>query len=106
MASIYVDTDGMFSNADNITKRIEKMQEIFDNTNKEMNVSKDKQIWLGSSSDTMYSKYDELSKNYEPVIESMNKIVKVINNIANSYIEWDKSMIELSETYDLDINKK
>ena len=80
------------------------MQEIFDNTDEGMNSSKDRQIWLGNTSDAMYLKYEELSSNYETVILSMRKIVDLIDKIANAYIEWDKAMIKLSETYDLDIN--
>ena len=104
MAKIYINTDAMISDKNNILKRIENIRELFNKYDNEMSLSKEKQIWFGDASKAMYSKYEELSSNYDTIIESMKKIADTIGKVANAYIEWDKEMIKLAETYDLDIN--
>jgi hypothetical protein len=104
MTKIYINTDEMISDRNSISQRIDRIQELFDKTDKGMNLSKEKEIWLGCTSDALYLKYEELSNNYEVIIMSMKKIVEVLDKITNAYIEWDASMIKLSETYDLTVN--
>lgn len=106
MAKICIDTDAMFMNTNSMQKRLEKMQEIFGKTNDRMRISRENQIWLGNTSEALYLKYEDLSSNYEPITESMKKIIDFINYIANAYIEWDENMQKLAETYDLDINSQ
>ena len=55
---IYINTDEMISDRNSISQRIDRIQELFDKTDKGMNLSKEKEIWLGCTSDALYLKYE------------------------------------------------
>ena len=104
MKKCIIDTDGILAFVASLNSRIDNISELFSKINEEMRISKDKQIWMGNTSDALYSKYDTFSSNYEAITTSMGRVAQLYSYIADAYIKWDLEMQKLAETYDLDVN--
>ena len=100
----YINTDSMANSTNSLNSKINKINELFTKINTEMQSAQDRQIWLGNTSDAIFTKYNDLKSNYDAITTSMNSVVEFMNLVVNSYNEWEEKMEELAENGDLDMN--
>lgn len=60
--------DNSFKNENNFMRKIDKTD-----------------IWFGEAQEKLYAKYLELSKCYNPVVESLSIYIKFLENVVSSY---------------------
>ena len=60
----------------------EKLMTKIDNTD----------IWTGEVQEKVYSKYMELSKCHNPIVESLNTYIKFLENTVNSYKQAEETI--------------
>lgn len=68
-----------------------RMNDNFNNESTFMRKIDKTDIWYGEVQDKVYSKYLELSKCYNPVIESLKTYIKFLENTLNSYRNAEKT---------------
>ena len=100
---VYIDTDTIKNNVTDLKKRVTTISEIFDRVNNNVDFTKKNDVWLGKAGANFYTKYDELSDNYETIIASLNTLVDFIEKISNSYEEFDKNVDKDVDNSDLDM---
>jgi uncharacterized protein YukE len=83
--------------------RINRVSEIFTKANTDMDYVRTNGFWTGTTSDTVYEKYDQLKSNYDSIISSLTTLNDFVDNIKESYISWDNYMKQKAEELDIDI---
>ncbi len=99
---VYIDTNIMQEVVDSIFKRINRMNEIFEKANRDVEIVQKHEYWTGKTSESVYRKYDELKNNYEPIIASMVTLNEFVNSVKDAYIEWDNYVTR--QVTDSDLN--
>ena len=84
LKSSLVRIDNSFKNENNFMRKIDKTD-----------------IWFGQTQEKLYAKYLELSKCYNPIVESLSTYIKFLENVINSY-----KNVELVMNNDIDDNSE
>ena len=89
-----------------IEKREKRIEEIFNETNANMETINDTEIWTGLAQKEFSRKYGQLASNYEAIQESIKTYVKVIRQAVEDYKEMDLQRSKDVETNNvtLDVN--
>ena len=102
----YIDTDVMHTNAEEIKRRIIAINDIFTNVNSNMLEAQTREYWKGQTSEILFSKYEELRKNYDTIITSLNVLTDFIITVADAYVDFDQQAYKSINNADLDMNHK
>ncbi len=98
---VNINTDEMDTIISDMNKRLSIIKEIFENTNKDMDWVKDHEYWTGRTSETVFEKYEGLRQSYDSIISSLNTLNGFIDEVKNSYIEFDETISKNVEKSDL-----
>ncbi len=92
MSDIYVDANGILSIADQLQIQITKLQSVFQEQNANFEMINLSSIWSSNSQGACYSKYKEISKQYDNIIKSLNTYAVFLKNTANAYQSLDDTI--------------
>lgn len=107
MSNIVIKDSNKFKDViTNFQKSVNNIDNIFSNINENINNITEEDAWQGELKEATCNKYNELSANYETIIESLNKLSTFMENTLNSYINAENttdSDIDNNST-NLDVN--
>ena len=89
-----------------LKESLDRMSGCFNNEKKLMKKIDKTDIWTGEVQDVVYSKYQELSNCYNPVIESLSTYIKYLEIVINNYKDAMKAIENSIENNidNLDVN--
>ena len=99
----YINTNDIKNNLADFNSRIARINEIFENVNKDMRQAKGLKHWQGQTSDAVFEKYELLSNNYETIINSLQKLSKFVSSVASVYEDFDEKSSQFIANSDLDM---
>ncbi len=82
-----------------------KVKEIFEKQNKNKEEINETDIWSGYGAKAMYSKYNDLSKNFAPIDYSLQVYIKFLKKTLEDYTrlvqELDRNTNEMANSLDV-----
>ena len=99
MSNVYItDSDKFEEIISTLESSIPNIEDIFNNQNNNFNSIDGTDIWQGDTQRVISSKYDELSQNFTPIVDTLRDYIKylkiTINNYKNLENKIDKSIDE------------
>ena len=69
----------------NLKESLDRMKDCFNSETNLMKKIDNTEIWTGEVQSIVYSKYMEISKCYDPVVESLSIYIKFLETVINNY---------------------
>ena len=91
-SNILISYEAVLSLADKIQSETTKLQSIFYEQNRNFEMINLSSIWSSNSQGACYSKYKELSNQYDEIITSLNTYSTFLRNVAIAYRDLDDKL--------------
>lgn len=87
-----------------LEKSIPRIGDIFIKETNEFDKINDTDTWSGETQQVIYQKYQELTKNYEPIKESLENYVKFLKVSLENYKKFEDSLNNMMENNNESLN--
>ena len=88
---------------DDLNIRIKSIHDIFSRIDTNMTRFREEKTWQGSTADSVFEKYDDLQKSYEPIVTSLKHFVGLIHSARIAYSDVDTTASSKVEDEDLEM---
>ena len=98
-----VDFTTIDSCVDDLNIRIKSINDIFSRIDSNMIRFKEEKTWQGSTADSVFEKYDDLQKSYEPIVTSLKHFVGLVRSARIAYSDVDTTASSSVENSNLEM---
>ena len=107
MANVVItDTNKFESIIKELENTLPTIEDVFASQNNNFRTIDGTDVWKGATQEVISGKYDDLSKNYEPICESLRNYIKFLKITVSNYKNYENTVdrsIEENET-ELNVN--
>lgn len=89
-----------------MTLHLKNLETIFENETNNMERINETEIWTGETQREIYNKYQELTKNYPPILEGVKTYINLMQKTIDDYKKLDtyRDNVANENSTELDVN--
>ena len=105
MANVVItDTDRFESIVTELENTLPAIEDVFASQNNNYKIIDGTDVWKGSTQEVISNKYDDLSKNYEPICESLRNYIKFLKITVSNYKNYENTVDKTIENNETELN--
>ena len=101
---VITDTNRFESIIGDLENTLRTIEDVFASQNNNYRTIDGTDVWKGETQEVISNKYDDLTKNYEPICDSLRNYIKFLKITVSNYKNYENTVDKTIENNETELN--
>ena len=101
---VITDTNRFESIIGDLENTLPTIEDVFASQNNNYRTIDGTDVWKGETQEVISNKYDDLTKNYEPICDSLRNYIKFLKITVSNYKNYENTVNKTIENNETELN--